>query len=89
MCETVLTYSMIWKHCQGEGLTEKEIEALSESYLEGTVNFRIQFDVHDGIGKLARLGLASVDSEGRWTATPLPEAADILQRSWQQIFKQA
>ena len=87
MCETVLTYSMIWKHCTGGGVPELEIEELAESYLNETVNFKIRFDVHEGLGRLARLGLASVDPEGRWTARPLDEAADILEQSWQQIFK--
>ena len=87
MCETVLTYSMIWRHSTGDGLTESEIEERVETYLSETVNFKIRFDVHEGLEKLARLGLASVDSLGRWTATPLVEAVEILERSWQQIFK--
>ena len=87
MCETVLTYSMIWRYGTGDGLPESEIEELAESYLNETVNFKIRFDVHEGLEKLARLGLASVDSLGRWTATPLVEAVEILERSWQQIFK--
>ena len=87
MCETVLTYSMIWRHSTGDGLPESEIEELAETYLNETVNFKIRFDVREGLEKLARLGLANVDSLGRWTATPLVEAVEILERSWQQIFK--
>lgn len=86
MCETVLAYSMLWKHQKPEGLTDLEIDDLSESYLQQTVNFPIEFDVHDALDKLRRLGLAKINQDQRWTALPLKLAANQLRENWQKIF---
>lgn len=86
MCETVLAYSMLWQHQKADGLTDLEIDDLSESYLEKTVNFPVEFDVHDALEKLARLGLADVDKQGKWTAMPLKIAASRLRENWKKVF---
>ncbi len=87
MCEAILAYSMLWKHRTLTGLTDFEVDTLAEDYLKETVKFQVEFDVHDALGKLARLGLAQVDRHARWKAVPIQSASERLHESWQKIFR--
>lgn len=86
MCETVLAYSMLWQHQATEGLTDIELDDLSENYLHETVNFPVEFDVHDALEKLDRLGLANMGRNGKWRAVSLQTAATRLRENWQKVF---
>ena len=47
----------------------------------------VDYEVYDGLGKLARLGLAHVDSNGRWTVSKIEDATDLLARNWNDLFE--
>lgn len=87
ICETILAYSVLWQHRKSSGLTDDELDELSEKFLRDAVNFHVEFDVHDALAKLARLGLAEVDREGRWVAVELHEAPERLHENWLTIFR--
>jgi hypothetical protein len=86
LCEAILAYAVLWKHGQHDGMTDLQVDKRCESFLEEIVNFQVDFEVHDALGKLARLGLATVDKAGRWSAIPVRTAPQRLHENWQKIF---
>ena len=46
----------------------------------------VDFEVHDALGKLARLGLATVDSGGHWRAVPIQQAIETIARRWESLL---
>lgn len=86
ICETILAYSMLWKHGQGRGLTSVELDDLCEDYLQEIAGYKIDFEVQDALAKLARLGLADIDREGYWKGVGFVQASKNLQQSWQTIL---
>lgn len=89
LCEAILAYTFLWKHSDVpvEGLTEQELDEIVEAYLFRVTDVDVDFEVHDGLGKLSRLGLAGVDSEGRWTVGKIGEATGLLNRNWNALFE--
>ncbi len=89
LCEAVLAYTFLWKHPDvgPEGLTGSELDQLVENFLFQTTEVDVDFEVHDGLGKLARLGLAQVDSSGRWTVAKIEDATGLLNRNWNALFE--
>jgi hypothetical protein len=95
LLETVLGYTILW-HKQREteasgqdfaGLTSDEMDRDVEAYLSDLTKMDIDFEIFDSLGKLARLGLANVDSSGRWTAIPIDTAQQSLDESWSRLFQ--
>ena len=95
LLETILGYTILWqKECEtkskGEdfpGITSDEMDREVETYLADLTKIDIDFEIFDSLGKLARLGLANVDSGGRWTAIPIEEAEQCLDDSWSRLFQ--
>ena len=95
LLETILGYSVLWqaevKAKRGnrafDGLTSKELDRDCEQYLIEVAELNVDFEVDDSLGKLARLGLAHVDKNGRWTAVPIEQAGDCLDASWKRLFQ--
>lgn len=95
LLETILGYTILWqKQCEasanGEefaGLTSDDMDVEVESYLTDLTKIDIDFEIFDSLGKLARLGLANVDSAGRWTAIAIEEAGKCLDDSWSRLFQ--
>ena len=89
LCEAILAYTFLWKHpdVPKEGLTGGELDELVEEFLLRTTDIDVDYEVHDGLGKLARLGLAHVDSTGRWTVAKIGEATQFLNRNWNALFE--
>ena len=95
LLETILGYTILWqKECEtkakGEdfpGLTSDEMDREVEAYLSDLTKMDIDFEIFDSLGKLARLGLANVDSAGRWTAIAIEEAEQRLDDSWSRLFQ--
>ncbi len=85
-CETVLGYTMLWQHGGPEGLTESRIDELAEEFLLTSTEKSVDFDLHDSLGKLARLGLASYSSNGSWFATDISVAPERLNQNWTKLF---
>jgi hypothetical protein len=89
LCEAILAYAMLWKHDEipSEGATSSELDQLSESFLTQASGVDVDFEIHDALGKLARLGLAQLDTHGRWTAVPANQALLSLNKNWRKLFK--
>jgi hypothetical protein len=51
-----------------------------------TKDDRVDFEVHDALGKLARLGLANVDESGYWKAVEIDEAIETISRRWESLL---
>ena len=95
LLETILGYTVLWQaedkarqsHVRFEGLSSEEIDVLCEKYLSELTEMDIDFEVYDSLGKLARLGLATVDDKCRWSAVPIEQAGDSLDASWKRLFQ--
>ena len=46
----------------------------------------VDFEVHDALGKLARLGLAYVDRSGYWKAVPIEQAIETIAQRWTNLL---
>ena len=94
LLETVLGYTILWQRqlradAAGEsfdGLNSHDMDQAVEKYLTELTGLDIDFEVFDALGKLARLGLANVDSSGRWTVIPIKDAEQCLDDSWSRLF---
>ena len=88
LCEAVLAYAFLWK-CTGtdQGLTEEELDELVEEFLEETTGIDVDFEVHDGLGKLERLALATRNERQEWTAAPIHLASELLNQNWSELFE--
>ncbi len=87
LCETMIGYTVLWQHDSNNGIPELELDRLAEEFLLKETGHDVDFDLHDALGKLARLGLANADSSGRWTAVPIESAAGRLTENWERLFK--
>ena len=58
-----------------------------EAYLLKVAKTDVDFEVHDALGKLARLGLAYVDSKGNWRVSDIKEATSYLNENWNALFE--
>lgn len=86
MCETLLGYAAFWMTPHRTGLAESDLTERVESFLRRALSREIRFDLHDALGKLVRLGLADLNSNGEWSATPLTQATSGLERNWERRF---
>ncbi len=68
-------------------LTETELDHQVEHWLHQKFNTDLDFEVHDGLAKLERLGLLTRDAEGRLAVTPIGEALRRLDALWDRIFE--
>ena len=87
LCEAVLAYTFLWKDKSQKGLTEKELDDTVEEFLFRVTGIDVDFEVHDALGKLARLGVAHVCRDGRWKAEPIDEATNALNQNWASLFE--
>ena len=82
---------LLWDHCRSvdcnAGLDEAAIDALAEAFLLEQTKFDIDFEIHDALGKLARLGLLNVDPQGRWSPVKLDKSIAVLTENWEKIFR--
>ncbi|MDB2687782.1 TMEM143 family protein, partial [Mariniblastus sp.] len=46
----------------------------------------VDFEVHDALGKLARLGLANVGPRGYWQAVPIEQAIETIAKRWKNLL---
>ena len=95
LCEAILAYAMLWKHPNAkrlepdpqDGMTGRVLDNVVESYLLRITGIDVDFEVHDALGKLARLGLAQVDQDGIWSVAGVKEATDYLNENWNALFE--
>ena len=87
LCEAILAYAFLWNDTSQDGLTEKELDDAVEEFLLRTTEIDVDFEVHDALGKLARLGMAHVCRDGRWKAESIDEATTGLSQNWASLFE--
>lgn len=88
LCEAVLAYTFLWKCTEPErGMTEYELDQLVEEFIVEITGIDVDFEVHDGLGKLERLGLAAKNERQRWTASPIHLATGRLNKNWNELFE--
>jgi hypothetical protein len=83
--EAVLAYFFLWRTSSPEGLTPEEVDGRVEAYLHERLGGPVDFEVHDALEKLARLGVARASAAGRWQALPIEAAIEALARRWTQV----
>ena len=91
LMEAILCYMLLWDYCRSDGgvarLNETEIDKMVEAFLFKHTGVDIDFEIHDALGKLARLGVVSVDAQGRWTTIELAKSVAALNENWEKIFR--
>lgn len=87
LCEAILAYTFLWQNDSKSGMTERELDDAVEEFLIRVTEVEVDFEVHDALGKLARLGLAHVSRDGRWTCEPIETATTELNRNWNALFE--
>ena len=87
LCETAIGYTVLWRYAGEQGLDEEELDQIAESFLSEETNMDVDFDLHDALGKLSRLGLATTVSPGHWTAIAIESAPGALVENWERLFQ--
>jgi len=78
--EAVLAYRFL---IEGPA-TREELDARVEGWFAKRLQTNLDFEVDDGLNKLANMGLAKLDSN-IWTALAPTEATRVLQERWNKI----
>ena len=68
------------------GSTSKDAQHSSDGCDQPHQIADVDFEVHDALGKLARLGLATVDSSGYWRAVPIEQAIETIAKRWKNLL---
>lgn len=86
--EAMLAYFFLWRSAKDPTpVTEPELDGQIEAYLAKKTGVEINFEVHDALDKLFRLGLATRESSGGLRAVPIDKALIALDRQWDQTFR--
>jgi len=72
-------------HRSATPLTKAEIDRAAEDFLRDRMGQSVDFEVHDALTKLERLGLVSLDGE-RYTALAPGDALAKLDAAWDGVF---
>ena len=84
--EAILAYFLLWRCGNASGWTESELDRQAEAFVKQMTEFDVDFEVHDAIGKLQRLGLIQSVGAKRWVAVPVDTAIQELDRVWDGYF---
>jgi hypothetical protein len=84
--EAVLAYALLRRRAGSEGWTPEQLDQGAEQYLGELLHVPVDFEVHDALEKLTRLGVAEEAADGRWRAVPLSTALARLDRAWDDCF---
>lgn len=89
LSEAILAYTFLWKQQESnrDGMLEKELDEVVEQFLMDETGVDVDFEVHDALGKLSRLGLAQVNSAGKWKVRNIRQATEYLNRNWNALFE--
>ena len=85
--EAVLAYALLRTKAGSAGWTLEQLDREAEAYLAGVLGFALDFEVHDAIHKLVRLGCVEAIGDDRWRAVPLDEALVRIDHAWDDCFR--
>jgi hypothetical protein len=85
--EAILAWCFLWREAGDDGWTNAELDAAVERFVAGALGREIDFEVHDALGKLARLRIVEQTAEGRFRAVEPKAALAALDRAWDGIFE--
>jgi hypothetical protein len=85
--EALLAYALLDRYARPDGWDAERLDREVEAWLSRQLNCKIDFEVHDALAKLERLGCAAADDDDRWHALPLSQALDALDRRWDAFFQ--
>jgi hypothetical protein len=86
--EAVLAYALLDRRARPDGWDADRLDREAEAWLSGILDFPVDFEVHDALAKLQRLGCATSTPDGRWQALPLPQVIAALTQRWKDLFQQ-
>lgn len=69
----------------GRPLAKDEIDNFAEEFLRGHLGQKVDFEIHDALGKLERLGLVTREGDA-YSAVPPSEALLRLDAAWDALF---
>ncbi len=82
--EAFLAYSILRR--EGRPLAKAELDNFCETFLREKFGLEIDFEIHDALGKLERLGLVTRDGEAYGAVAP-EEALAKLDAAWDGLFR--
>ncbi|MCA9174201.1 MAG: DUF3754 domain-containing protein [Planctomycetales bacterium] len=86
--EAVLAYYLLWRRAGDQGWSQDELDQHAERFLLEQAGLdRVDFETHDAVSKLLRLGIAYQDESGRLHALSADLAIAQLDRSWDSCFQ--
>ncbi len=80
--EVMLAYYFLWRDSPPGGLLPEELDQRVEAFLATHVEGEIDFEIHDALEKLSRLGIARQNEAGRWQALSLEASIETLGKRW-------
>jgi hypothetical protein len=83
--EVLIAYRLLL--AAANALTADELDCIAEQWLAEAFDADIDFEVDDALGKMLRLGIATTNSDGRWSPVGLDEALTRLDRRWDDMFR--
>jgi hypothetical protein len=87
--EAILAYALLDRRARPDGWYAERLDREAEAWLSDLLGYPVDFEVHDALEKLQRLGCASSTDDGRWQALPLSEALVALDHRWDNLFRHA
>jgi hypothetical protein len=87
--EAILAWFLLWRSAPPAGWTQAELDRHAEEFLRSATGADVDFEVHDALDKLRRLGLVVALPGERLQAVPLRDALVRLDRAWDGLFPYA
>ncbi|MDY6991036.1 MAG: DUF3754 domain-containing protein, partial [Pseudomonadota bacterium] len=84
--EAILAYYFLYLH-QDQEYTQEDLDRVIEDYIYQRYGISINFEVEDGIAKLAQEGLLSCSEQGILKIIDLPQACQHLDAQWDALFR--
>ena len=81
--EAFLAYSML--HREARPMAKGELDMICETFLRERLSLEIDFEIHDALGKLERLGLVTREGE-TYSAVAPNDALTRLDAAWDGVF---
>ena len=81
--EAMLGYFVLMR--AGGGRTAREIDVAAEQLLREAARLEVDFEIHDALEKLVRLGIVCCEA-GSYTAVPPDQAIREMDRVWDAVF---